>query len=239
MKKLRALAWLVAAGLFVMALALPATTMATKGTPHKVTICHATASMTNPYVRITVDQAAVDGVSGHGPADHLARHTGPVWDPSMTKHSTWGDIIPPFYSDGTADGLPSLNWTAAGQAIFYNDCKPAAQTTTTTSGTTTKATTQTTTQTTQTTSRATTSTVVSTTATGSVEGETGSATSTTATGSVEGQTGTAQATPPATDAMDAGTQSPAGSWSLLLLACAIAIVATLVLTPLTKSRRIK
>jgi hypothetical protein len=237
MKKLRALAWLVAAGLFVMALALPSTTMATKGTPHKVTICHATASVTNPYVRITVDQAAVDGVSSRGPADHRAMHTGDVWNPSMAKGSNWGDIIPPFYADGkTLTGLSPLNWSAAGQAIFYNDCKPAAQTTTTTS---TQTTSQATTQTTQTTSRATTSTAVSTTATGSVEGETGTATSTTATGSVEGQTGTAQATPPATDAMDAGSQSPAGSWSLLLLACAIAIVATLVLTPLAKSRRIK
>jgi hypothetical protein len=40
---------------------------ATKGDPeHKVTICHATASRTNPYVMITVDVASIVGDSGHG-----------------------------------------------------------------------------------------------------------------------------------------------------------------------------
>ena len=40
---------------------------ATKGDPdHTVTICHATASQTNPYVMITVDVASIVGESGHG-----------------------------------------------------------------------------------------------------------------------------------------------------------------------------
>ena len=40
---------------------------ATQGDPeHKVTICHATASKTNPYVMITVDVASIVGDSGHG-----------------------------------------------------------------------------------------------------------------------------------------------------------------------------
>jgi hypothetical protein len=41
---------------------------ATKGDAagHKVTICHATASKTNPYVTITVDVASIVGDSGHG-----------------------------------------------------------------------------------------------------------------------------------------------------------------------------
>lgn len=40
---------------------------ATKGDPdHKVTICHATASRSNPYVIITVDVASIVGDSGHG-----------------------------------------------------------------------------------------------------------------------------------------------------------------------------
>jgi hypothetical protein len=40
---------------------------ATKGDPaHKVQICHATASKTNPYVMITVDVASIVGDSGHG-----------------------------------------------------------------------------------------------------------------------------------------------------------------------------
>jgi hypothetical protein len=53
---------------------------ATKGDPeHKVTICHATASKTNPYVMITVDVASIVGDSGHG-----------------TSGVNEGDIIPAF-----------------------------------------------------------------------------------------------------------------------------------------------
>jgi hypothetical protein len=40
---------------------------ATKGDPeHRVTICHATASASNPYVMITVDVASIVGDAGHG-----------------------------------------------------------------------------------------------------------------------------------------------------------------------------
>ena len=102
------------------------TASATQGTEHKVTICHRTKSITNPYVQITVDVASVDGDSGndHGKGDHLAEHTGPVFDPAVDTHSgdVWGDIIPPLYADGTPDGMPSLNWDEAGQAIFNNGC---------------------------------------------------------------------------------------------------------------------
>jgi len=57
---------------------------ATKPDPdHKVTICHATASATNPYVVITVDIAGIVGGSGHGSSGVNA-----------------GDIIPPFTMDG-------------------------------------------------------------------------------------------------------------------------------------------
>jgi hypothetical protein len=48
-------------------------------TGHKVTICHATASKTNPYVMINVDVASIVGDSGHG-------HSG----------INEGDIIPAF-----------------------------------------------------------------------------------------------------------------------------------------------
>jgi hypothetical protein len=96
---------------------------------HKVTICHRTDSDTNPYVQITVDEASVDGNTGndHGKGDYLAEHQGAVWaGPNTPKEPKWGDIIPPFFSDGvTLTGYPSLNWNAAGMAIFDNRCKPA------------------------------------------------------------------------------------------------------------------
>ena len=84
----------------------------------KQTICHATASNTNPYVINTPNKNG--NVSGH------AKHTGPLWTPGLKKaHQWWGDIIPPFdYNDhGTAAHFAGLNWTAAGQAWFANGCR--------------------------------------------------------------------------------------------------------------------
>ena len=103
-----------------------------EGSDHKVTICHRTDSEKNSYVRITVDEASVDGNTGkdHGKGDHLAEHTGAVWaGPQTPKKPKWGDIIPPFYSNGNPDGHPSLNWNDAGKAIFYHGCKPAESST--------------------------------------------------------------------------------------------------------------
>ena len=106
--------------------------LATKPDPlHKVTICHRTHSETNPYVVETVDEASVDGNNGndHGQGDHLLEHTGPVWYPGAKADGVfWGDIIPPFYSDGaTLTGYPSLNWNADGQAIFRDHCNAGAE----------------------------------------------------------------------------------------------------------------
>ncbi|HET8527724.1 MAG TPA: hypothetical protein VFL60_02345 [Gaiellaceae bacterium] len=68
---------------------------------HKVTLCHATGSATNPYVMITVDYHALK--NGHTAAK--------------------GDIIPPTTINGVTY---TANWDTNGQAIFNNGCKPVA-----------------------------------------------------------------------------------------------------------------
>ena len=81
------------------AVATPAPKMA------HVTICHATGSSTNPYVRIS---PSVSGVF-HG-------HMG---------HQDGRDIIPAFTYEGHTY---SLNWDAAGQALYNAGCAaPTAQ----------------------------------------------------------------------------------------------------------------
>ncbi|MEO8510469.1 MAG: SpaA isopeptide-forming pilin-related protein [Chloroflexota bacterium] len=99
---------------------------------HKVTICHRTNSITNPYTVNTVDYSSVDGglVHDNGNGDHT-EHLGPVFDwenppPAPHNGDQWGDIIPPFSWEGDAQhvggSFPGLNWTDEGQAI-YNDGK--------------------------------------------------------------------------------------------------------------------
>jgi hypothetical protein len=89
--------------------------------PDGVTLCHATASITNPYRPITVANRSIQnlifGGNGHG------THTGPVFDPNGGKgQPAWGDIIPPFdYGTNPVQHYPGLNWPG-GQAIFDNNC---------------------------------------------------------------------------------------------------------------------
>lgn len=88
----------------------------------KVTICHRTNSVKNPYTVNTVDESAVDG---QGNNDHT-QHTGPVFDPDKTytppfNGDDWGDIIPPH------DDSPGLNWDEDGQAIYYGKQGPHAE----------------------------------------------------------------------------------------------------------------
>ncbi len=84
-----------------------------------VTICHRDAASNKPYVQITVAVSAVDNDLGNdnGRGDHIAEHTGPVFNSSMQQGDTWGDIIPPV--PGIHSGL---NWTTEGQAVYNNDC---------------------------------------------------------------------------------------------------------------------
>jgi hypothetical protein len=101
----------------------------------KVTICHRTNSVTNPYTSPSVSFDAATGVlKDNGQGDHTS-HTGPVWDantayPTPHNGDQWGDIIPPYtwpgdknHPGGSYDGL---NWTEEGRAIYDNDCKVSA-----------------------------------------------------------------------------------------------------------------
>ena len=106
----------------------PAIVHATPPPPddHKVTICHRTNSVTNPYNKITVDfDAATGALKDNGQGDHTI-HTGPIFDPSANypaphNGDQWGDIIPSYtWGNGTYDGL---NYDTAGQALLRNNCE--------------------------------------------------------------------------------------------------------------------
>ncbi|MFA5944173.1 MAG: hypothetical protein WC876_06880 [Candidatus Thermoplasmatota archaeon] len=81
---------------------------ATKPVSDDHTICHATGSLSNPYVVLSPDKEGVhDG--------HLG-----------ASHQSGLDIVPPFTYH---DEVHSQNWDAVGQAIFANNCNlPATST---------------------------------------------------------------------------------------------------------------
>jgi LPXTG-motif cell wall-anchored protein len=84
----------------------------------KVTICHRTNSVTNPYVRITVSTSSITNPAGHYEHDEIygGHH---VFDSTVSypnNKKDWGDIIP---ADPTGKNRwQPLNWTALGQSIF-------------------------------------------------------------------------------------------------------------------------
>jgi uncharacterized protein DUF11 len=89
----------------------------------KITICHATSSVHNPYVEITVSVHAADGISdGHEGGDHFGEHEGPLFDASMEQGDDWGDIIPSHDDEGNAMPLGGMNWPG-GRAILEAGCE--------------------------------------------------------------------------------------------------------------------
>jgi hypothetical protein len=121
LKKLLVVAVLVAAAASMVGLSSNFKASAARSS--KVTICHRTNAVNNPYVMETVSQKAVDGA---GKNDHT-HHTGPVASSKVVaqtlkaSHIKWGDIIPPF------GAFPGYNWTVDGQAVYNNGCAyPAA-----------------------------------------------------------------------------------------------------------------
>lgn len=84
----------------------------------KVTICHRTHAVTNPYVRITVDYNAVNKKSGHQGHDEIfaGQHVFTAGIYTRAKDKLWGDIIPADPS-GLNRWQP-LNWTTLGAQIY-------------------------------------------------------------------------------------------------------------------------
>ena len=92
----------------------------------KITICHRAHSTTNPYRRITISQSAVQN-GRHGGHRLPSGSTNPaVFDSTFSyapNNKYWGDIIPGATNGGSAyngTNTVALNWTAAGQAIFFS-----------------------------------------------------------------------------------------------------------------------
>jgi hypothetical protein len=84
----------------------------------KVTICHRTNSVTNPYVRITVSSSSIYKTKGHYGHDEIydGNH---VFDSTVdypNNRKDWGDIIP---ADPTGKNRwAPLNMTALGKTIY-------------------------------------------------------------------------------------------------------------------------
>ena len=95
---------------------------------HKITICHATDSATNPYVKITVDTHAVV-MAGHGGHDDgvVATSTAKAQE-LKDAHTKWGDVIPAIPDQNFA----GVNWNDAGKALFNHGCAMPTETPATT-----------------------------------------------------------------------------------------------------------
>lgn len=118
-------ATLIAVSLVVVGSSFKAPKVVHAGNSDKVTICHRTHSVTNPYRRITVARSSVVNANGHQTASHDAyssilypsgKPVPNVFNKSMTytpaPEKKWGDIIPPVdVSNDDLPGNPELNWS--------------------------------------------------------------------------------------------------------------------------------
>ncbi|MEX2274131.1 MAG: hypothetical protein WEA10_01000 [Actinomycetota bacterium] len=127
MRKTRIVLSAVVASLAMTLLLGVPTASAVRPTGHKVTICHATNSVNNPYVQITVDIASAgypDDGSGHD--GHLGNIPADVAELQAMKDAgeQWGDVIPAYTYDGVnpAYNYPGLNLSPEGLALLENDC---------------------------------------------------------------------------------------------------------------------
>jgi LPXTG-motif cell wall-anchored protein len=108
---------------------------ATVAVSDKVTICHRTSSVTNPYVQITIAQSSIgSSANKHGGSKHDDWPNSPsaskpvpnVFNPATTYTSSqkkWGDIIPLVDVSGnpltgTAAGAAGLNYIGMGESIY-------------------------------------------------------------------------------------------------------------------------
>ncbi len=94
---------------------------------HKVTLCHATNSATNPYVEITVDVHSAGQSKGLPKGGHDG-HDEPVVPTSFANAAElkaagtqWGDVIPAYNFAGF-DPYPGLNLSPQGLALLENGC---------------------------------------------------------------------------------------------------------------------
>ncbi|MBT2250095.1 hypothetical protein JHV56_15455 [Arthrobacter sp. BHU FT2] len=94
----RILATLGVTGLALLGATAPAVAGDDSDDDHKITICHATGSESNPYVQITVAYEALKAHRDHG-----------------------GDIIPNSWK------WEGRNWDEDGEAIYNNGCQPCPE----------------------------------------------------------------------------------------------------------------
>ena len=125
---------------FGFTLAQASSAEAAPRTSAKVTICHRTHAVSNPYRQITVSINSVISNNGHhnsvhnkisaqNPFDDKGTPADPsddehVFDPTWTYQPNakmWQDIIPAFsYDDqGTTKFFAGRNWNAKGKEIYY------------------------------------------------------------------------------------------------------------------------